>query len=159
MAAPRWLDEREARLWRAYRVLNRDLTKALERQLGDGGLTAAEYAVLVPLSEEPSGVVRMRDLGRMAGWDRSRLSHQIRRMERRGLVAREECEADARGSMVRMTVAGRAAIQAAAPQHVETVRRHFFDLLSEPEQATLTALFERLAERLARNGESCEDAG
>jgi DNA-binding MarR family transcriptional regulator len=155
MAAPRWLDEREARLWRAYRVLNRDLTKALERQLGDGGLTAAEYAVLVPLSEEPSGVVRMRDLGRMAGWDRSRLSHQIRRMERRGLVAREECEADARGSMVRMTVAGRAAIQAAAPQHVETVRRHFFDLLSEPEQATLTALFERLAERLAR----CEDAG
>jgi DNA-binding MarR family transcriptional regulator len=65
-------------------------------------------------------------------------------MEKRGLVVREECETDARGSMVRLTKAGRAAIEEAAPQHVEAVRRYVFDGLSREEQDTLTALFDRL---------------
>lgn len=90
-------------------------------------LSGAEYAVLVPLSEAAEGVLRARDLGRMIDWDRTRLSHQVTRMEKRGLVAREDCVDDARGSMVRLTAAGRAAIDAAAPDHVETVRRYFFD--------------------------------
>ena len=91
MAEARWLDEREARLWRAYRDLTRDLQRAFDRQLErDAGLSGADYALLVPLSEAPDGVVRMRDLGRAVGWDRSRLSHQVRRMEQRGLVSREE---------------------------------------------------------------------
>ncbi|WAL63260.1 MarR family transcriptional regulator [Amycolatopsis cynarae] len=152
MAPARWLDEQEARLWRAHLGLGRELQRAFERQLErDAGLTAAEYAVLVPLSEAPEGLLRMRELGRIAGWDRSRLSHQVRRMEKRGLVAREECEEDARGAMVRLTGQGRAAIEAAAPEHVETVRRYFFDLLSEPERRTLAVIYERLLERLARD--------
>ncbi|SDD11759.1 MarR family winged helix-turn-helix transcriptional regulator [Actinokineospora iranica] len=153
MTAPRWLDESEARLWRAYLVLVRDLRRAFDRQLErDAGLSGADYAVLVPLSEAADGVLRMRELGRSVDWDRSRLSHQVRRMEKRGLVAREDCAEDARGSMVRLTDAGRAAIEAAAPEHVETVRRYFIDQLSEDERAVLTDVFERLNQRLDSDG-------
>ena len=141
-------------MWQAYRDLTRDLQRAFDRQLErDAGLSGADYALLVPLSEAPDGLVRMRDLGRGVGWDRSRLSHQVRRMEQRGLVAREDCVDDARGLMVRLTADGRAAIDAAAPEHVATVRRYFFDQLSEPEQATLTKLFERLAGKLAADAD------
>jgi DNA-binding MarR family transcriptional regulator len=71
-------------------------------------------------------------------------------MEKRGLVAREECAEDGRGSMVRLTDAGRRAIEDAAPKHAENARRYFFDLLSDEELATLTAVFDRLLENLSR---------
>lgn len=150
MAEPRWLDEREAHLWQAYRHLNRQLYAALEEQLlRDAGLSAADYHVLVPLSEASAGVLRARDLGIEIGWDRSRLSHHVSRMEKRGLVVREECSEDGRGSMVRLTAAGRKAIEGAAPEHAETVRRYLFDLLSDREIDTLTRVFDRLLEKLA----------
>src|SRR5947199_425711 len=140
-----WLDERERRLWQSYRDLTRELQRAFDRQLErDAGLSGAEYAILVPLSEAADSLVRMRELGTGLGWDRSRLSHQVRRMENRGLVAREECVDDGRGAMVRLTAAGRAAIEAAAPQHVATVRRYFFDQLSEGEQSVLADVLDRL---------------
>jgi DNA-binding MarR family transcriptional regulator len=65
-------------------------------------------------------------------------------MERRGLVAREECVEDGRGSMVRLTDTGRSAIEGAAPEHAGTVRRYFIDRLSARELDTLTSVFERL---------------
>ena len=152
MAEPRWLDERQARLWQAYRHLQQELYGALHHQLlRDAGLSGAEYAVLVPLSGTPDGVLRARELGSELGWDRSRLSHQVRRMEKRGLVDREECSEDGRGSMVRLTDAGKAAIEGAAPQHAETVRRYFFDPLSNDELDALAAVFDRLLDNIARN--------
>jgi DNA-binding MarR family transcriptional regulator len=69
-------------------------------------------------------------------------------MERRGLVAREECSEDARGSMVRMTDAGRSAIEGAAPGHAETTRRYFFDVVTRQELETLAAVFDRVLEHL-----------
>jgi DNA-binding MarR family transcriptional regulator len=150
VAEPRWLDERQAHVWQAYLHVNQCLYAALEEQLvRDAGLSAADYKVLVPLSESPSGVLRARDLGMEIRWDRSRLSHHIARMETRGLVVREECAEDARGTMVRLTRAGRRAIEEAAPEHAETVQRHFFDLLSDKELATLAAVFDRLLENLS----------
>src|SRR6266853_933238 len=126
-----WLDEREAHLWRSWLRLNQELPAVLEEQINrDGGLSAADYAVLVPLSESPEGMLRARELGREILWERSRLSHQLGRMEKRGLVVREECAEDARGAMVRMTDAGRAAIKRAAPGHVAATRQNFFDHLS-----------------------------
>jgi DNA-binding MarR family transcriptional regulator len=152
MAKTRWLDERQAHVWQSYLRLNQQLVRVFEDQLvRDAGLSAADYSVLVPLSDAPEGVLRMRDLGNEILWDRSRLSHQVRRMEQRGLVAREECEEDARGSMVRLTTAGRDAIVAAAPKHVETVRRHFFDLLSPKELSVLEAVFDRVLDNLAED--------
>ena len=73
MGEPRWLDEREARVWQAYLAVNRELHSAVERQLvRDSGLSNADYAVLVPLSEAPDGVVRSRELGALVGWERFR---------------------------------------------------------------------------------------
>jgi DNA-binding MarR family transcriptional regulator len=145
MAEPRWLDERQARVWQAYLHLNQHLYATLEDQLTrDAGLSGADYKVLVPLSEAPGGVLRARELCTEIGWDRSRLSHHVSRMEKRGLVAREECADDARGLMVRLTDTGRKAIEGAAPQHVESVQRYFFDLLSDEELETLAAVFERV---------------
>jgi len=85
----------------------------------------------------------------MVGWDRSRISHQLSRMEHRGLVTREPCPDDARGSIVRLTPAGRSAIEAAAPNHVTTVRRFFLDPLSDDELDTLATLLDRLLAGLA----------
>ncbi|WP_158854301.1 MarR family winged helix-turn-helix transcriptional regulator [Saccharothrix deserti] len=153
MEQPRWLDEREARVWQAYLAVNRELHSALERQLvRDSGLSNADYALLAPLSEAADGVVRSRELGALVGWERSRLSHQIGRMEKRGLVAREECVEDARGSMVRLTPTGRAAIESAAPAHVETVRRYVFDALSADEVEVLDRVFRRVLDRIADGG-------
>jgi DNA-binding MarR family transcriptional regulator len=150
MVEPRWLDEREARVWQAYLAVDRELHSALERQLvRDSGLSNADYALLVPLSESEDGVVRSRELGALVGWERSRLSHQIGRMEKRGLVVREECVEDARGSMVRLTPAGRAAIESAAPGHVQTVRRYVFDELSAEEAEVLDRVFHRVLDRIA----------
>jgi DNA-binding MarR family transcriptional regulator len=150
MAEPRWLDEREAHVWQAYRDLQRELRNALDRQLvHDAGLSGAEYALLVPLSDAPGGRLRARDLGAMVGWDRSRISHQLSRMEHRGLLTREACPDDARGSIVRLTPTGRSAIEAAAPNHVTAVRRFFLDPLSDDELDTLATLFDRLLAGLA----------
>src|SRR5436309_5829439 len=118
MAKPRWLDERQQRVWQGYLHLNQDLIAVLEQQLArESGLSGADYRVLHPLSEAPGGLLRARDLGSEIGWDRSRLSHHLSRMENRGLVTREECAEDARGLMVRLTDAGRRAIEEAARGH------------------------------------------
>jgi DNA-binding MarR family transcriptional regulator len=145
MSEPRWLDDREAHVWQAHLAMHRELAAELERQLvRESGLSGAEYTILVPLSEAPDGVLRARELGAAAGWDRSRLSHQVTRMEKRGLVAREPCVEDGRGSMIRLTDEGRAAIEAAAPGHVAAVRRHFFDPLTAEEVELLGTLLDRI---------------
>src|SRR6266850_3920144 len=152
MAKPRWLDEREAHLWRSWLRLNQELLSTLEEQINrESGLSGADYAVLVPLSAAPDGMLRARELGREILWDRSRLSHQLGRMEKRGLVVREECAEDARGAMVRMTDAGRAAITRAAPGHVAATRRYFFDHLSNKEVDQLTTLIDRVLANLDRD--------
>ena len=152
MTEPRWLDAREARLWESYRDAHRELMRALEaRLIANSGLSGADYALLHPLSVAEDGVLRTRDLGRSVGWERSRLSHQVSRMEKRGLVTREECESDARGSMVRLTELGRKAIEAAAPDHVEAVRSYFFDHLSPEEQGQLGVLLERVLTAVPAN--------
>jgi DNA-binding MarR family transcriptional regulator len=154
VATPRWLDDRQARVWQAYLHMNQHLYAELEAQLvRDSGLSGPDYKVLVPLSETPGGVLRARELGTEIGWDRSRLSHHISRMERRGLVTREECAADGRGLMVRLTAAGRRAIEGAAPNHAEGVQRYFFDLLSDEELAVLAAVFDRVLENVRSNKE------
>ncbi|GAA0609381.1 winged helix-turn-helix transcriptional regulator [Kribbella sandramycini] len=145
MTEPRWLNAREARLWQAWRDTQRELNRVLEaRLIANSGLSGADYALLHPLSSSADGVLRTRDLGRSVGWERSRLSHQVSRMEKRGLVSREECADDARGSMVRLTELGRKAVEAAAPDHVEAARAYFFDHLSPAEVGELTAVLERV---------------
>ena len=153
MARPQRLDERQRLMWKAYRDLYQELSTVLEDQLlRDAGLSGSEYAVLVELSHSPDGVLRARELGSELGWDRSRLSHLVGRMEKRRLVAREECEEDARGSMVRLTDAGRATVDGVAPEHSEAIRRNFFNALSNDELETFATVIDRLRDNLAQQG-------
>lgn len=153
------MNEREARLWRTFLDMRRGLDAAIEGHLAGAGLSTADYQLLVPLSEAPAGELRARDLGRDVGWDRSRLSHQLRRMEQRGLLSRWDCPTDARGTMIGLTPAGRKAVEAAAPGHVATVRRYFIDLLSPAEIDTLTAVATRVRHTIADGVEQPEGPG
>jgi DNA-binding MarR family transcriptional regulator len=131
MAEPRWLDAREARAWRGFLRMQVEVLARTSRQLQqEAGLSAADYEVLVSLSEAPGHRMRVFELGRATKWEKSRLSHHLTRMEQRGLVARERCADDNRGANVVLTEAGRTAIEAAAPLHVEHVRKIFVDALT-----------------------------
>jgi DNA-binding MarR family transcriptional regulator len=141
-------------MWRAYLRMHADLERVMGRQLtADSNLSAADWALLVPLSESPSERLRARDLGLTTGWDRSRLSHHIRRMEQRGLVERTNCPTDGRGTFVHLTEAGLLAVKATAPGHVDTVRRSFIDLLSPAEVETLRDIGERVSAQIRSEGD------
>jgi DNA-binding MarR family transcriptional regulator len=127
---PNWLDEREQRAWRGFLAVNAAVQRRIARQLQqETGLSSADYAVLVSLSEAPGGRLRVFQLRVAADWEKTRLTHQITRMTSRGLVAREPCPDDPRGAFVALTEAGWEAITAAAPLHVAHVRHWFFDAL------------------------------
>jgi DNA-binding MarR family transcriptional regulator len=158
--SPRWLAEHEQTAWRAYVQMQQQLMARLNRSLTTGaGLSDGDYGVLVSLSEAPQQRLRAFELARTLQWEKSRLSHQLTRMERRGLVRREECEDDARGAFVTITDAGRTAIEAAAPVHVEDVRRWFVDLLTPDQLATMTSIAETVLAALGTTGDACPDNG
>ena len=90
----------------------------------------------------------MFELADALAWEQSRVSHQLARMQRRGLVAREECPTDARGAFAVLTETGRAAIERAAPAHVEMVRQLVFDGLSRDQLSALTAVTAGVLDRL-----------
>lgn len=129
---PRWLDEEQQRHWRAYLLGAARLNDALNRQLeADSGLSIGEYEVLVRLSESPERTARMSELADSLVHSRSRLTHTVSRMQRRGLVERRTCLVDGRGVNCVMTDAGMALLAAAAPGHVRAVRTHLVDLLTD----------------------------
>lgn len=152
---PRWLDEREQAAWRGLVQVNQQLMARLNRSLtATSGMSDGDYAVLVALSEAPDHRLRAFELARSLTWEKSRLSHQLTRMERRGLVRREECTTDARGAFVAITEAGRSAIEAAAPRHVEDVRRWFVDALSPAQLDAMADLTATVLAHLAEDAES-----
>lgn len=158
MAEPPWLDAREQQAWRAFLDVRRELMAELNRQLTrDAGLSGADYELLVPLSEAPEGRLRPRDLCRQVLWDRSRLSHQLRRMQERGLVVREECGTDGRGTFIVLTDHGLRAIESAAPDHVRCVRRFFFDALQPGEVELLSSICARVLARVRNQARPCPD--
>jgi DNA-binding MarR family transcriptional regulator len=132
----RWLDEDEQQTWRAFIHASRLLMDQLDREMqGDAGIPHAYYEILVRLSESPGRSMRMRDLAERCLSSRSRLSHAVARLEANGWVERRDAEGDGRGTLAVLTPAGMAALEAAAPGHVEAVRSHLFDQLS-PNQVT-----------------------
>jgi DNA-binding MarR family transcriptional regulator len=147
----RWLTTEEQRLWRGWLRLNARLSAQLAREMQDAdGLSSSDFEVLVNLTDTPEGRVRVSDLAAQMIWERSRVSHHVTRMERRGLVQRVECKEDGRGAWVVITPAGETAIQKAAPGHVASVRRLVFDALTTDEVATMSALVEKLQAQVDR---------
>ncbi len=146
---PQWLRPAEQRAWRAFIRLHQKLNATLVRDLqAHSQLSGADFEILVALTDVPDGRQRFQDLAKAVEWEQSRLSHQIARMIKRGLVTREECVEDGRGAFVAITPTGRKVIEAAAPQHVALVRRLVIDALSPDELATLAVISDHILERL-----------
>ncbi len=144
-----WLGDTEMTAWRAYIVGSALLEHRLNRELQVAhGLSIADYEILVSLSEAPDMQMRMSELANGIAHSKSRMSHQIRRMESEGLVRRQECPQDGRGVLAVLTEQGLAKLREAAPSHVQGVRDHMIDLLDADEQKTLAAIFSRLTDHL-----------
>ncbi|HEX6248791.1 MAG TPA: MarR family transcriptional regulator [Nocardioidaceae bacterium] len=144
-----WLTARQEQVWRRWLSLNALLPAALHRALqADGGLSLPDFEVLVHLTDTPAGRMRVSDLAKALEWEKSRASHHVTRMERRGLIRREECPEDARGAFVVVTPTGQAAIERAAPGHARTVRQLIFDHLTDEELDSLEAITRKVHARL-----------
>ena len=144
-----WLTPAEQDVWRSFLRLTRGMERAVDRQLQrDSDLSGSEYEILVPLSESPSGELPSRELLRSLQWERSRLSHMLSRMERRGMISRSPSPTDARGLVVGITEHGREAIGRAAPAHLVMVREAFMDELDEDEQRALLSITRKVVPRL-----------
>ncbi|MFM9373706.1 MarR family winged helix-turn-helix transcriptional regulator [Streptomyces sp. Da 82-17] len=153
-----WLTDQQQHIWRSWLRMNAELPAALHRQLqADSELSLPDYDVLVQLTDTAEERVRVLDLARALRWERSRLSHHIKRMEGRGLVRREDVPGDGRGAFVVLTPAGRSTIERAAPAHVRHVRSLIFDAVEEDELAALGAVLDKVLARLDEGTERPAD--
>jgi len=132
----RWLTAEEQQAWRSFLTATQTLFSTLEAQLQQcAGIPHGYYEILVRLSEAPGRAMRMSQLAEVSTSSKSRLSHAVARLEERGWIRRSECPTDRRGQVAELTDEGFAALAAAAPGHVEQVRRSLIDALT-PEQVT-----------------------
>ena len=157
---PRWLNDTEQRTWRAWLEVMRLLPAKLEDRLHErNDLNLTDYQVLVELSESDDGQLRMTDLANRTSLSKSRLSHQIGRMEKAGLVERQDCPSDRRGAFAVITDQGWSLLREAAPGHVADVRELFVDLMSPEEVAVVGQAMGIIAEKLRQSpGTGCANA-
>jgi DNA-binding MarR family transcriptional regulator len=156
---PRWLDAAEMRAWRGLLRMGWLIEAGIGRDLAEADLSFADYHVLANLSETPGHQMRITDLAARISWSKSRLSHQLSRMQARGLVCRSTCPTDARGALAVLTPAGLEAIQNAAPGHVESIRRHLLQPLSPEQVGALADIAEAVLSGCAGKEAACAEAG
>jgi len=154
MSAVGGVSEQDWRLWREFVTMHRHLARELDRQLQrDAGISQADFSVLAVLAEAPESRLRTGELAELLAWEKSRVSHQVARMEARGLVDRTECETDGRGTWVGLTDDGLRVLHDAVPEHAATIRRLFFDQLDRHELDVLGELSRRVLD--AMSPEAC----
>ncbi len=150
MADTRWLTDDEQRTWRAFLGATRQVFDELDRELQrDAGIPHTYYTILVALSEAPDRTLRMNELAELCQSSRSRLSHAVSRLEEDGLVERRACATDRRGALAVLTDKGFATLEAAAPGHVDAVRRHLFDQLTAEQVEQLGRISAAVRDALA----------
>lgn len=149
----RWLTSKEQRAWRAYIAATHLLEDAIDRQLQhEAGMPHLYYSILAYLSEAPDRSLRMTDLAEKSKITRSRLTYAVTRLGKDGLVRREGCPSDKRGSTAILTDEGMAVLERAAPGHVETVRSSLFEHLTEEQVGQLEAICSGVAQALEEDG-------
>jgi DNA-binding MarR family transcriptional regulator len=135
--------------WRSFRSMRRQLDRALEAQLQrDSAISIPEFEILFTLNDVTSRQLRIKDIAAHTGWEKSRVSHQVSRLERRGLLVRRECETDGRGSWLSLTPAGQRAVTDATLAHSEAIRTYFFAVLHGDDEARLLAFSRRVLEAI-----------
>lgn len=150
MSGTRWLSEAEQRVWREFSTAVDMLRAHVEGRLQrDARMPQTYYEVLVVLSEAPERTLRMSELAERCRSSRSRLSHAVARLEENGWVRRNSCPTDKRGSFASLTAHGLAALETAAPGHVEAVREALFDGLTPEQVRTLGEISRAISSRLA----------
>ncbi|MFT4284932.1 MAG: MarR family winged helix-turn-helix transcriptional regulator [Protaetiibacter sp.] len=143
-------------LWRDYFRGARELGTALDRRLqDDAGISHPDYMLMLSLWEAPQHSLRTGELAEQLAWEKSRVSHQVSRMEARGLVVRRECETDARGVWVELTPEGSRLLLRATRDHTDAIREWFVDLLDDDEKRALSAIAKRMRSAL---GTACAEA-
>jgi DNA-binding MarR family transcriptional regulator len=136
-------------VWNSFYRMRRQLDLVLERQLQhDADISRADYEILIALFEIPEKRMRARELGSLLGWEKSRLSHQVSRMESRGLVERSDCDTDGRGTWINITPDGRRATLGAMRDHSNSIRKFFFDVLTDDEKHVLKSVSGRVIDAL-----------
>ena len=148
-----WLDEDQQRAWLAYIRVQLRLAYEMNRQLlADSGMSLPDYDVLTALSVADGGRMQITVLAAQIGWERSRVSHHVRRMSARGLVTCDLSAADRRVTEVTLTGQGRQALEEAAPGHVDLVRRLFFGGLPAGLTGPLSEALESVYANIIRQG-------
>ncbi|HWR84491.1 MAG TPA: MarR family winged helix-turn-helix transcriptional regulator [Rhodoglobus sp.] len=143
------LTERERDIWVTFNLMRSQLDLTLERRLhADSGLSTPDYDVLATLLREPDRMMRSGRLAEFMGWEKSRLSHQLKRMEQRGLITRRECGDDARGVWVVATPDGVRVALAATRDRTAALREHFLDVLDDEQLAALRAISGKVLDRI-----------
>lgn len=154
MSEVKWLTAKEQKAWRSWIAVATKLPEALSRDLqATHGLTLTDYEILAHLSESPDRSMRMSELAEATLASRSKLSHQVSRLEEMGFVERRTCAIDGRGQFAHLTNKGWRKIQSAAKDHVNSVRRHLVDVLGKE-----FLEFGRLTEQISTHLHNEEDA-
>jgi DNA-binding MarR family transcriptional regulator len=148
--ATNWLTAREMTAWRTYIETYGDLITAIERDLAAHDLTLGDYQVFVYLSEAPKRSMRMCDLAELLQLSPSGLTRRLDGLVKAGLVTREASTDDRRVMLAGLTPSGLAALESAAPDHVESVRRHIFDHLDDDQVDALASIFQAIKAGLSR---------
>lgn len=153
----RWLSDDQQAAWRAWIAMSLLLPDRLSRDLQErAGISLADYEILVHLSESSARRLRMSELADLTLSSRSRLSHQVDRLDSAGFVERQPCAEDRRGSFAALTPRGWDFLVETAPVHVASVREHLVDVLTPEELATLGGIARKIADRL-RPSTACGD--
>ncbi|CAN5232473.1 MarR family transcriptional regulator [soil metagenome] len=143
------LTKAEQELWRSFYSMRRSLDRAVDLQLQrDSNISASEYEVLMAIEQSADQRLRINEIAMRTSWEKSRVSHLVTRMEKRGLLLRSECPTDARGSWIGLSAAGQRAVSGALRGHVEAIRRYFFDVLGSGDAAMLDSLSERVIDAI-----------
>jgi len=148
-----WLDADQQRAWLAYIRVQLRLSYEINRQLqADSDLSMPDYDVLTALSVSPQGRLPISALANQIGWERSRVSHHVKRMATRGLVGTAPAATDRRVTEVSLTGGGRDVLTAAAPGHVALVKKLFFGGLPADRLGPLTTALEGVYANLLEHG-------
>jgi len=148
------VSEQDWQLWRDFVAMHQQLARELDRQLQrDAGISQADWGVLLTLSKAPDRRLRTGELAELLAWEKSRVSHQVTRMESRGLIDRTECTTDGRGTWVGLTSEGRRTLLGATSEHATAIRELFFDNLDSEQKQALSSAARRVLDHI--NPEAC----